>query len=267
MDPVTKALSDIKNNIPRGILETVFRAEYGRGGRAMNSLDQNILIKVINSRVVVDCSLMGGDEVHLPLTNAVIEEVDAQTIILRYPKSATNDRSILTVLGVEFSNPQSTAWLSPMVGVQQGPHTLQLSKMMVDVHAPVPTTFTSRVTLIAENTIALTGFTAPPANFVLRCILEYNARMSSMNPRYFHHFSTLAVFATKAYIFNNYELEMAEAQLSGGRELGKFNDIVSRYEDANQSYEDYLKEKWQKISFMNDQPSYHQLWRMMTRGV
>lgn len=267
MDAIVKALSDIKMQIPRPILEEVFRHLQGPRNRNMIGLDDGISQMVIFPRVLVDCSLLGGDEMHLPLTSGTIQQVDNQTILVRFPKSITNERSILTVLGVEYSNPASAAWLAPVLGTSQSPHVLQQGKMMIDVHSPIPSTFTSRVILVGENTVQLTGFTSPPANFYLRCVLEYSERMASLSPRYYHHFSKLAVLAVKAFIFNQYELEVAEAQLSAGRELGKFGQIIDRYEDANDTYEEYLKTKWAKVAFMNDQPSYHTLLRSMIRAV
>lgn len=253
--------------MPRPILEAVFRNTAARNSRSLLGLDDAILQAVIFPRVLVDCSLLGGDELHIPLQYADIQQIDNQTLILRFPKSVTNDRSILTVLGIEFSNPSSTAWLAPVVGTNQSPQSLQTGKMMVDVHSPVPSTFSSRTVLVGENTVMVTGFNSPPVNFYLRCIVEYSSRMASMSPRYYHHFSKLAVFATKAYVFNAYEIEVAEAQLSGGREIGKFGEIIGRYEDANESYQEYLEEKWAKIAFLNDQQSYHALLRSMIRGV
>lgn len=267
MDAITKSLTDIKMQLPRPILEAVFRNTAAQRARSLLGLDDSISQSVIFPRVLVDCSLLGGDELHLPLQYADIEQIDNQTLILRFSKAVTNDRSILTVLGIEFSNPSSTAWLAPVVGTNQSPQVLQTGKMMVDVHAPVPSTFSSRAVLVGENTVMITGFNSPPVNFYLRCIVEYSSRMSSLSPRYYHHFSKLAVFATKAYIFNAYEIEIAEAQLSGGREIGKFGEIVGRYEDANESYQDYLETKWSKIAFLNDQQSYHALLRSMIRGV
>lgn len=267
MDAITKSLSDVKMQIPRPILEAVFRNSAMRQSRSLLGLDDSIAQAVIFPRVLVDCSLMGGDELHLPLQAASIEQVDNQTLVLRFPKSATNDRSILTVLGIEFSNPSSTAWLAPVVGTNQAPQVLQTGKMMVDVHAPVPSTFSSRAVVIGENTVMLTGFNSPPVNFYLRCIVEYSSRMSSLNPRYYFHFSKMAVLAVKAYIFNAYELEVAEAQLSGGREIGKFGEIIGRYESANDDYLEYLSTEWGKLALLNDQQSYHALLRSMIRGV
>jgi hypothetical protein len=267
MDAIVKSLSDVKMQVPRPILEAVYRNRVTRGARNLIGLDESIKQAVISTRVLVDCSLLGGDEMHIPMSSANITQIDDQTLKLYFPKSATNDRSILTVLGIEFSNPSSTAWLSPPVGADQSPLGLQIGKKMLDVHGPIPSTFSSRCVLTNENTVVITGFNAPPVNFYLRCILEYSERMSSLNPRYYYHFSKLVVWAVKAHIFNVYELEVAEAELSGGRELAKFGEIIGRYSDSNELYSEYLREKWQKLSFMNDQPSYHGLLRSMIRGV
>lgn len=266
MDAIAIAVRDIKLHVPRPILEAVFRDFAGHRGRQLVSIDSVLTQTIIRGRVLTDCSLLGGDEMTLPLTAGQIEQVDNQTLVTRFSKAATFDRTILTVLGIEFTNPAATAWMSPVVGTSQSPHMLQVAKMMTDVHAPSPSTFTSRAIIIGENAVMVTGFTAPPANFHLRCILEYSESMNSLNPRYYLIFSKLCVLATKAHIFNAYEIEVAEAQLSAGRELSKFGEIIGRYESASEDYSEFLSTKWAKIAFMNDQTSYHALLRGQVRG-
>ena len=59
---------------------------------------------------------------------------------------------------------------------------------------------------------------------------------------------------------------MDMAELRGGHNLGKFKDIIENYADANELYDSYLKEKWQKISLLNDRESTTRLLKMVVGG-
>jgi hypothetical protein len=59
---------------------------------------------------------------------------------------------------------------------------------------------------------------------------------------------------------------MDEAEIQGGARLGAFRNIVETYADAEQQYQEYLQEKWQKVAIMNDRESYHDLIRAQIGG-
>lgn len=266
MDAVTKALSDIKRQIPRQILEDVFRIRYNARHAGLKSIDDSIINQVIQPRVMIDCSLLGGDEVLLPMESAELDNIDAITQVYHFPKAMTNDRSIVSVLAIEYYNPFMTAWMNPATGQCQAPFNLQLGRMMSNVHAPQPKTFNARTTLIGENTVLVKGFNLPVGNYGMRVILEYGNRMAGLNPRHYKHFSKLCVLATKAHCYNVRVIDIGEAELSGGRELGRYNQVVDGYSDADEQYEDYLEAKWPKIAMLGDDESMTQFYRLQVRG-
>ena len=57
-----------------------------------------------------------------------------------------------------------------------------------------------------------------------------------------------------------------DAYCSFSYNLGKFKDIIEEYSDANELYETYLTEKWQKISFCNDRESYGRFVKLIVGG-
>jgi hypothetical protein len=265
LDAVSKAMQDIKRKIPRQILNEAFRFMGSARANSIASIDDSIRQRVINNRVMVDVSLLGGSEMRLPLDSAEIEYVDSITQIYRFPKSITNGRSIMTALSLEFYNPYMTQWLIPAQGTQQAPLTLQLGRMMVDVHTPQPKTFTGRTTVIGENAILVQGFNMPISNYCMRVVLEYTERMQELNPRYYTDFSKLCVLAAKAYCYWAIIIDSGEAKISAGRELGVFMSELEKYSDADDQYEE-LKETWPAIAMLNDDESMKNLLALQCRG-
>ena len=67
LDAVSKAMQDIKRKIPRQILNEAFRFMGSARANSIASIDDSIRQRVINNRVMVDVSLLGGSEMRLPL--------------------------------------------------------------------------------------------------------------------------------------------------------------------------------------------------------
>ena len=56
---------------------------------------------------------------------------------------------------------------------------------------------------------------------------------------------------------------MDKGRLEGGAELGRFREVIDSYSDAEEQYQDYLLNTWQKVAFMNDRESYERFTKMM----
>lgn len=265
MNALQKALSDLKFQINRNILETVFIKRHTNFRIASLSLDEQILNEVIRPRVYLDASLVGGAEVLVPLNGLKGEEVDTTDMVYRIPKRLTNNRTIMSVLNVTYVDAQSMAaagnYATCGVSAEQS-----AGQNLLDAISPLPMISTARVSIIGENVIYIKDSIRIPSNSYLRCIVAHDEAMSHLQPRSYRAFSKLVELAVKAYIHTEYELEMDMGELRGGHSLGKFKDIIERFSDANDLYDTYLTEKFQKISFMNDTPSMNRFIRLNTGG-
>jgi len=72
MGPINKALDEIKFRIPKQILDLIFVQRTNVWGNTnwknnVISIDECIMSTVIRPRVLVDCNLVGGAEVFIPL--------------------------------------------------------------------------------------------------------------------------------------------------------------------------------------------------------
>ena len=87
-----------------------------------------------------------------------------------------------------------------------------------------------------------------------------------MQMRYIRQFSELCVYAVQAYIYNEYIIQMDIGELHGGQNLGKFKEIIESYQDADELYRTFLREKMGKIFVMNDTESYTRFLRGVMGG-
>lgn len=271
MSPLNKAADEIKFRIPKPILDTVFLQRDKLYRQIPASIDEHILNLVIRPRVLVDCNLAGGTEAILSLAGVPSTRSEDYTVanpyttVFRIPKARTQNRSIMSVLNITFSN-APLASSGGTAANNQGSTMLQAGSAVFDAMGSIPVTSTARVQLIGENVVLVQDSILLPSNIFLRCVLANDENMSHIQLRSYRHFSELVVLAVKAYIYNSYIIAMDLGELHGGQMLGRFKEIIDGYADADELYRTYLEEKWTKVAFMNDASSYTRFLKTLIGG-
>lgn len=265
MQVIQKSIDDLKFRIPRPILEATFVKRVSSWRQTHNNIDKLIHDAVIRPRVFVDCNLVGGTETFIPLEKVPSERLNDYMTVFHISKDLTQGRSILNALNVTYRNPNFISGFG--ASQTQGNNTmLRAGQAVMDAMGSVPITSTANVQLIAENTILVRDVVILPANLYLRCILANDDTMSHIQPQSYRYFSKLVEYAVKAYIYNEMIVQMDMGQLVGGQALGVFKEIIDQYADANELYDNYLREVIEKVSFMNDKESYGRFLRMVIGG-
>jgi len=266
MNCLQKALSELKFTIPRQILDSVFVKRHANS-RVVTapSIDDQILNNVIRPRVYIDTNLVGGAEILVSLNGLKGEDSSPTDMVYRIPKKLTQNRTIMSVLSITYMDVHSMAaagnYASCGVSAEQS-----AMQGLLDAVAPMPMISTGRVSLIGENVVLIRDSIRIPSNSTLRCVVAHDEAMSHIQPRSYKAFCKLVEYAVKAYIYNEYIIEMDMGELRGGHNLGKFKDKIEEYSDAEELYSTYLTEKWQKVSLMNDRESYTRLLKLTIGG-
>lgn len=257
MNPIKKAIQEVTFEIPKEILGLVFRENTVSYRNTPISLEEQITNKVIRSRVMVDCDLVGGDEVFIPLDGVPSETMDNLSTVYYIPKTKTQNRTINSVLSMSYSTNTSAAAGSAALGYNQCSVTpsLQIGQAMMDAHMPIPMVSTAKIQLIGENTVLVRDSTPVAGAGYLRCILSNDEAMSHLQMRSILAFCELVVLACKAYIYNEYIVTLDKGQIYAGQNLGVVSQIIEGYSDANELYKTYRKQVWAKVAFMNDTES------------
>ncbi|BAW19278.1 hypothetical protein [Ralstonia phage RP31] len=265
MNALRKALDDIKFVIPRAVLETVFVKRHQNFRVASPSLDEQILNEVIRPRVYIDTNLVGGAEILVDLSGLEGDEVNTTDMVYRIPKNRTQNRTIMSVLNVTYVDAQAMAaagqYASCGVSAEQS-----AAQALLDAVSPLPLISTGRITVIGENVVLIRDSIRIPSNSYLRCIVAHDEAMSHIQPRSYKAFCKLVEYAVKSYIYNEYVVELDMGELRGGHNLGKFKDIIEGYNDSEELYDTYLREKWAKISFQNDRESHNRFLKLLIGG-
>jgi hypothetical protein len=275
MNAIQKAIDEIKYRIPKAVLEKVFIQRRFDWRQTVNSnIDDQILVNVIRPRVLVDCNLVGGTQAMIPLDGLAFAKPNDFTTVIHVPKSRTQGRSINSVLNLAFLSPGVTAsWAgggagSAMGQFNSGENSAAMGAaigMMAAVDK-IPIVSTSNVQLIAENTVMIRDVISIPSNGFLRCILANDEDLNHLQPRSYLQFSKLVEYAVKSYIYNELIINIDTAELQGGQQLGIFKTVLDGYSDAEQNYQDYLRDTWEAVAIMSDSMSYNRLIKLTIGG-
>jgi len=246
MNAITKAISDIKFQIPIEILNLGFVEKSHRVNQII-SLDERIMSEIMRPRILIDCNLVGGIETRVDLNRCKITPLDNREFVVEVPKALTNNKNIITALSV-VSN---VVYSQSMAYADMSPFESVASNMMSNLGTE-NVVQTSRLELIGDNVVLIQDPNMHFMNGVLRCMVENNTNLENINPRSYLAFSKLCVLGVKSYIRNKMRVKLNQGQIYGGHELGVVKDIIEEYSDAEEMYQEYLNTTWRKISFIND---------------
>ena len=266
MNPITKALSDISYRIPREILIEVFAPKSYLWRDSPINYEEQIRNIVIRSRVMVDCDLVGGTEVLISLFGVPSYTVASDRLVTVYniPKDKTQGRTIISVLSLAYVNGASAAYMNTANSFD--PCTVTdmavAGAAMMNAMGSLPVPSSAKIQLIGENTVMIKDTVTASGTGLLRCLLANDENFSHLQIRSIPYFTRLCELATKAYIYNEYTIKMDKGRIEGGAEIGRFREIVDGYADAEEMYQEYLLNTWQKVSFMNDRESFERLLKM-----
>jgi hypothetical protein len=255
----------VKRIIPVDILRTVFTPVENGYRDAFMTIDEQLLAVVIRPHVLVDCNLVGGTEVFIPLDGIPVYRQNDYTSIYRIPKDKTQGRSIMSVMNITFSDPTKVSSYGVAAG-DQNTFMLQGAQAVMDAMGSMPVTSTAYVQLIGENVVMVRDTVVLPANIYLRCQLANDENMSHIQLRSYRHFTKLVELAVKSFIYNQYIIPMDKGQLFGGQAIGRFKDVIDSWADSEELYQTYLTEKWTKVALMNDRESWMRQIRMTMGG-
>lgn len=252
LNAVDYAVRKIHMAIPKEILEKTFINVVPRFKSLRNAYNLDTLIKehVIRKIVLVDCNLIGANQVDVVLQRSWCEPVSNGDMVVRIPKGFTQNRTIIEVLSCNFIGTPG------MMMSSVGPYSpsVQVSNMNKLLNSTMNPTISSTVKceVVGENVIYINGMMSFPANSFLTVMVEHDDNLSNMRKQAYPVFAELCILACKAYIWSNRIIEMDKSEIEGGYQLNRFSSIVENYEDAFEQYTEFFNEKWRKTAWMAD---------------
>lgn len=266
MNPISKAVDEIIRSIPHEVLLAGLRKDIHNYKHAPISLTEEITIQVLRPRVLDDCNLIGGMQTIVSLEGLTPLYADTYTMIFEIPAERLANRSLISVLSVGYM-PFSAAYNSLGMGMGVvNPTSMNdlasAGQRVGDSVSNIPPISNATCDIIGYNTIFIRDPYRVTNTYQLRCILANDENLNNINPRSYKAFAKASVLAVKAHIYNKLIIKMDRAYLQGGQDLGTIKQIVDEYADAEEMYQDYLREVLQKVLFMNDVPTHERFLRL-----
>lgn len=267
MSAIKKAVDEIKFRIPYDILREAFKDDSG-WRRAPIGIDQHMMLKVIQPRVLVDANLVGGQQVIIPMGGLSPTFTDGVTSVYEIPDYLTQNRTIVAPLSVGYmpyvNNAMSGGYGMGVANNQSD--VMSAAQRVGDSMSSIPMVSSAILELVARNTISVREQFRVTGIHQLRCIVENDANLNNISPRSWGAFATLCELAIKSYIYNKLIIRIDQAYLQGGQELGAFKSYVENLSDAEQQYQTHLREVWRVTAFCNDTISHDRFLKLQTSG-
>jgi hypothetical protein len=253
MRALKNVINHIKNRIPKEVLNLAFMKKVGLIGKVTN-IDTQIETLVIRPTVLSDINLIKGMTYTIPLEKckqySIMYNETANYMVIEVPYSLTGNKEIIDALSMTYS---PVVMNSMKMGFNNNPGLSMASRAMdaVDSNA-VMGMATSNLQLIGPNTILVHDNIIGSIGGNLRISVENDVDFKNLRPKSVMAFRELCLHAVKGYIYNELVVELGEGYIYGGHELGKVTDIVDKFEDAWDDYDEFLRTKMRKVLFIND---------------
>jgi hypothetical protein len=271
MNLITKAVKDVQYAIPREILKMAYLessvySAINHFNQSSMSLDEAIRTTTIVPRVVVDCNVVGGQTVLIDAKGLTPLRVDNDNYIFQIPPDRLGNRTILSVLSVNFLRSEllanygygSMPAMTPMVGSDLSSSTARA----MDSRGSIPVLSSSDCKVVGQNVIMIRNQMRAPLVTSFRCIVEHEEGLENISLFSSPEFTKLCTYAVKSYIFNELHIKLDRGRIERGHEIGAIKSLIDSYSDAEENYWTYLMEQWAGVAIHSDRLTYGDLLHM-----
>lgn len=248
--PIEAALNRLTMRMPTQILELVFFPNQEHRTTDATNLNARIRELVIDPLVMTDINNKGGMAVEIDISQRWIKQVSPVMCLVNVPMQATQNRRITSTLNSSFGiNMINNA----AVGVaNQSNQVLMGANRVFNSAKPPPYVGTPDIRVMGNNQLEIRNFVAVPIRIRGLVRVEYSRDFTELRPNYWEEFSLLVEQAIKAYCYNQMLAPMDRAFLQGGVEMGRISSKIEEWSDAQETYDDYLRDRWSRILILND---------------
>lgn len=279
MNPVTYSIERLMQaGIPKPILNMTFLSRLARDHYTLDTLQSRIREEVIEPRIFVDCNLVHGTQMDIPLAKCEKIMGNYYTATYRIPKTLTQGKRVTSVLEVTsaagslitadagMNTSAAGLYTSAMTGYSTVGAVGAAARQMQRSVMPIQVVSNAICYLVGDNTVLIKDSVMVPATMMLRVLVENDENFNHIQPAWYPTFYELVTIAVKAYIYNNLTIEQDNVFIMSGGELNKFKEIVDSYSEMEQIYAEKLEE-WYATALLNDPESSRQHYQMISGGL
>jgi len=263
---INKAIRDVTNRIPKEILNIAFMSRSSTVN-INTTLEEQIKRLVITPIVLADANIVRGMTLTIPVNmckqTGIHYNSTANYLVIEVPYELTEGKEIMSPLSLMYT-------FGKMNGITSYNTSggLALAEKALDgIDTNVGGISTTNLELIGPNSILVHENISTAINGQLRISVENDNNLRNIKPRSALAFSKLVLLAVKAYIYNELVISVDKGFIYGGHDLNKISDTIDKWEDAWDEYDEYLRETWSKVSFMNDSVAFNRHIKSMINPV
>lgn len=256
MSAVTHALTKI-NTIPKIILEYAFGKNQRSYVKQTSLIEQNIIEKIIQGRLRSEIDITGPTELQILLKEKWKQRVDHSSFTVTLPVEATKNRRLMSVNSITLGRMPINA-ISPVTGTSSvGFVNSQSSSLgaqnnkVLQTNAPTEVWSTAEVEIISKNIFIVQSPNRNIEGFLMEGLFATDENFSSIMPQLYTRFAKCALYLAESYIYTECYLDIARNALSAGKEFPEMREIVSRYENSEEKFEEEMS-LFKKAMRVND---------------
>lgn len=249
-NPIDMALNRLPMRLPRQILDLVFFPNEDHKTIDATNLNSRIREQLIDPILMTAINNAGGMAVELDIQPSWVQMLSPVVCIVNVPKNVTQNRRITSALNSSFgTNMISNA----AIGIaNQSNQMLMGSNRVFNSAKTPPYVGTPDVRVIGSNQLEIRNFVSVPVRIRGLVRVEYSRDFTELRPFYWKDFAELTELAIKAYCYNQMLAPMDRSFLQGGVEMGRVSSKIEEWSDASDTFDDYLRERWNRILILND---------------
>ena len=237
------ALTTITNEIPPDVLAYAFSTREEE--EKTWSVQQMVLDKVIQDRVLKDMNVHGGKLKHIVLLPKYREKLrmDVQDAYMhtgpfslyRIPPEEREGLPLVEVHGLTYRG-NYAGYVPNMNGWAGGVNLNTLGQAVLDSHTFASSPPKPNVELLSGDLVKLWPAQHSIIVWVMSCRIAYDKDFTNLNTSALETFEELCLEATKAYIYNQTIIALDRGYVESGYEIGEMKRTIDTYADSRQRY-------------------------------
>jgi hypothetical protein len=242
-------IRNIRESIPRMVLEKAFLSPNPMMFGAGNTLDTAIELAVLRNSVCKDVQVIASLEEVIDLRGLEMTRQPNGGFVVHIPASRTGGRPIISVIKFCFNNTSSA--IGGFVNTNDSQVDNQLNRIVDAFSAPIVNE-TTRCRMVTPNTLVVDLDLMSLSGVSAVVNLEVSENMSHIPKTAWDKFKRMSIEKTKQLAYVNLITALSEGGISRGIESDAITNIINEYSSAYANYND-LYSQWRRTEIFLDE--------------
>lgn len=253
---LTYIISFIRQNVPRELLELAFQPR-----KYNTTIEQRIISEIIEGPILLDTNLVGGKRKEIYIQTRWLMNLKAAEPSNVLGTGVEGSFYLIPEEAREYRNISSVIGVTPFIGTaipgsganyngtgSFGNTATNLISEMLNTRTFSDYPVMPLVTLEGTNIIRFYPEIISDG-VAISVLLEFDSEFLNMNNSSIMAMRNLCLCATKRYIANKLIVPVDETEIVAGMEIGVIKDLINRYSQEAEQYQELLMRLKGSLSF------------------